>query len=138
MKIILTFRMKTTSIQTVVLKQAMDELTETNNFNLWKHRQLLYQQIKVKSRNTVYYFCFFFFFDDESILKPTQWQKDSKCLIQLIPHFLLHYKIINTTSSPRSSRPEVSCKKCVLRKFAKSLRKYLCQSLFLIKLQAFL
>ena len=37
-KTILTFRMKTTSISKVVLKQAMDELTETNNFNLWKQR----------------------------------------------------------------------------------------------------
>ena len=33
MKIILTFRMKTT----FALKQAVDELKETNNFNLWKH-----------------------------------------------------------------------------------------------------
>ena len=24
-------------IDSIVLKQAMDELTETNNFNLWKH-----------------------------------------------------------------------------------------------------
>ena len=53
MKIKLTFRVKTTTIWTVVLKQAMDELTETNNFNLWKHRKLLYPQIKVKSRNAV-------------------------------------------------------------------------------------
>ena len=37
MKNIITFRMKTTSIETVGLKQALDELTETNNFNLWKH-----------------------------------------------------------------------------------------------------
>ena len=34
MKIILTFRMKNTSIYTVVLKQAVDELNEINNFNL--------------------------------------------------------------------------------------------------------
>ena len=41
--------------------------------------------------------------------------------LAVIPHFLLHYKIINTISSPRSSRPEVFCKKGVLRKFAKVL-----------------
>ena len=58
--------------------------------------------------------------------------------LAVIPHFLLHYKIINTISSLRSSRPEVFCKKGVLRKFAKLLGKNLCQSLFLIKLQAFL
>ena len=34
MKIILTFRMKNTSTQTVVFKQTMDELNEINNFNL--------------------------------------------------------------------------------------------------------
>ena len=34
MKIILTFGMKNTSIYTVVLKQAVDELNEINNFNL--------------------------------------------------------------------------------------------------------
>ena len=42
-----------------------------------------------------------------------------------IPHFLLHYKIINTIPSLRSSRPEVFCKKGVLRKFTKFLRKSL-------------
>ena len=36
MKIISTFRMKNTSTETVVLKQAMDELNEINNFNLWE------------------------------------------------------------------------------------------------------
>ena len=36
----------------------------------------------------------------------------------------------------RSSRPEVFCKKGVLRNFAKFTGKHLCQSLFLIKLQA--
>ena len=36
----------------------------------------------------------------------------------------------------RSSRPELFCKKCVLRNFAKFTGKHLCQSLFLIKLQA--
>ena len=36
MKIILTFHMKT--FKTVVLKQAMDELTVTTNFQLWNHR----------------------------------------------------------------------------------------------------
>ena len=39
--------------------------------------------------------------------------------LAVIPHFLLHYKIINTISSLRSCRPEVICKKSVLRKFAK-------------------
>ena len=34
MKIVLTFRMKTTSC----FKASDDELTETNNFNLWKRR----------------------------------------------------------------------------------------------------
>ena len=47
----------------------------------------------------------------------------------VIPHFLLRYKIINTISSLRSSRPEVFCYKDVLRKFAKFLGKHLCQSL---------
>ena len=36
----------------------------------------------------------------------------------------------------RSSRPEVFCKKGVLWNFAKFIGKYLCQSLFLINLQA--
>ena len=49
--------------------------------------------------------------------------------LAVIPHFLLHYKIINTISSLRSSRPEVFCKKGVLRKFGKFLGKQLCQSL---------
>ena len=53
--------------------------------------------------------------------------------LAVIPHFLLHYKIINTISSLRSSRPEVFCKKGVLRKFAKFLGKHLCQSLFFNK-----
>ena len=35
----------------------------------------------------------------------------------------------------RSSRPEVFCKKSVLRNFTKFTGKQLCQSLFLIKLQ---
>ena len=43
--------------------------------------------------------------------------------LTVIPHFQLHYKIINTISSLRSSRPEVFCKKAVLRKFAKFLGK---------------
>ena len=47
-----------------------------------------------------------------------------------IRHFLLHYKIINTISSLRSSRPRVFCEKGVLRKFAKFFGKHLCQSLF--------
>ena len=53
--------------------------------------------------------------------------------LAVIPHFLLHYKIINTISSLRNSRPEVSCKKDVLRRFTKFLGKHLCQSLFLNK-----
>ena len=36
----------------------------------------------------------------------------------------------------RGSRPEVFCKKGVLRNFGKFTGKHLCQSLFLIKLQA--
>ena len=36
----------------------------------------------------------------------------------------------------RSSRPEVFCKKSVLKNFAKFTGKHLCQRLFLIKLQA--
>ena len=36
----------------------------------------------------------------------------------------------------RDSRPEVFCKKDVLRNFAKFTGKHLCQSVFLIKLQA--
>ena len=53
--------------------------------------------------------------------------------LAVIRHFLLHYKIINTISSLRSSRPEVFCKKGVLRKLAKFLGKHLCQSLFFNK-----
>ena len=53
--------------------------------------------------------------------------------LAVIRHFLLHYKIINTISSLRSSRPEVFCKEGVLRKFAKFLEKHLCQSLFFNK-----
>ena len=37
--------------------------------------------------------------------------------LAVIPHFLLHYKTINAISSPRSSRPEMSCKKGVHGKF---------------------
>ena len=123
--------MKTISIQAAILKQVVDELNETNNFNLWKHHQLLYQQIKVKSRNLACYFLFFFFFYNQSVLKPMQWQKYSKCLIQ--PHFILHYKTINTISSFRSSCPKVFCEKGILRKFPKFPGKHLCQSLFLVK-----
>ena len=53
--------------------------------------------------------------------------------LAVIPHFLLHHKIINTISSPRSSHPEVFCKKGVFRKFAKFLGKHLCQSPFFNK-----
>ena len=38
----------------------------------------------------------------------------------------------------RSSRPDVFCEKGVLKYFAKFTGKHLCQSLFLIKLQAFI
>ena len=41
--------------------------------------------------------------------------------LAVIPHFLLYYKIINTISSLRSSRPEDFFKKSVLRKFAEFL-----------------
>ena len=43
---------------------------------------------------------------------------------------------IFVTKKFRSSRPEVFCKKDVCRNFAKFTGKLLCQSLFLIKLQA--
>ena len=43
--------------------------------------------------------------------------------LAVIPHFLLHYKIINTISSLRSSRIEVCCIKGVLSKFANFLGK---------------
>ena len=39
-------------------------------------------------------------------------------------------------SLPRSNRPEVFCKKGVLRNFTKFTGKHLCQTLFLIKLHA--
>ena len=70
MKIKFTFPMKTTSVQTFVLKQGMDELTDTNNFNLWKHHQFPYQQMKVKPE-TLSATCFFLFFDDESVINKT-------------------------------------------------------------------
>ena len=53
--------------------------------------------------------------------------------LAVIPHFLLHCKIINTISSLRGSRLEVFCKKGVFRKFAKFLGKHLCQSPFFNK-----
>ena len=53
--------------------------------------------------------------------------------LAVIAHFLLHYKIIYTISSLRSSRLEVFCKIDVLRKFTKFLGKHLCQSLFFNK-----
>ena len=48
----------------------------------------------------------------------------------------LCYKPIGCESLLRSSRPDVFCKKGILRNFAKFTGKHLCQSLFLIKLQA--
>ena len=53
--------------------------------------------------------------------------------LAVIRHFLSYYKIINTKSSLRSSRPEVFCKKGLLRNFAKFLGKHLYQSLFFNK-----
>ena len=54
-------------------------------------------------------------------------QKDAKgVLMEVSAHGLLN----------RSNRPEVFCKKSVLRNFAKFTGKHLCQNLFLIKLQA--
>ena len=43
--------------------------------------------------------------------------------LAVIPHFLLHCEFINIISFLRSSRPEVFCKKGVLRKLAKFLGK---------------
>ena len=51
-----------------------------------------------------------------------------------LPSFSAGYLVIKF--SYRSSRPEVICKKTVLKIFAKFTGKSLCQSLFLIKLQA--
>ena len=45
------------------------------------------------------------------------------------PRFLYDWR----WSLYRSNRPEVFCKKCVLRSFAKFTRKHLCQSLFFNK-----
>ena len=54
----------------------MDELIETNNFNLWKHCYLLYQQIKAKPRNAVsYFFSFFFFFRRQERIKTNAMAK---------------------------------------------------------------
>ena len=49
----------------------------------------------------------------------------------------LCYKPIGRESLLRSSRPEVFCKKVVLRNFAKFTGKHLCQSLFFIKVAGF-
>ena len=55
-----------------------------------------------------------------------------KALLQL--PFLKSY--VSSTSLPRNSRPDVFCRKGVLRNFTKFTGKYLCQqSLFSIKLQ---
>ena len=45
-------------------------------------------------------------------------------------------KFLKTRSNERSSRPEVFCKKGILRNFTKFTGKHQCQSLFLIKLEA--
>ena len=42
----------------------------------------------------------------------------------------LHNFFNDTLKTGRSSRPELFCKKSVLRNFAKFTRKHLCQSLF--------
>ena len=52
------------------------------------------------------------------------------------PFVALIVKIRMTQYTYRSSGPEVFCKKAVLRNFTKFTGKHLCQSLFLIKLQA--
>ena len=99
---------------------------------------MLYQQINVKSRNAVCYFFIFFYLSTTRAYGKMIVIQFSKINLAVIPHFLLHYKIIKTKSSSRSSRPEVFYKEGVLRTFAKFLGKHPCQSLFLIKLQFFL
>ena len=49
--------------------------------------------------------------------------------------YKLQQKIMHDIS--RSSRPELICKKAGLKNYAEFIGKYLCRSLFLIKLQAF-
>ena len=49
----------------------------------------------------------------------------------------MNHKFPHETSCNRSIPPEVYCKKCVLKIFAKFTGKHRCWSLFLIKLQAF-
>ena len=67
---------------TFVLKQAVDELKETNNFNLWKAPPVALSVNKGRfQKRCLLFFNFFLFFDDESVLKPMQWQKDGKFLI---------------------------------------------------------
>ena len=51
-----------------------------------------------------------------------------------LQYFLFNSRRVKSTY--RGSRPEGFCKKGVLRYFAKLTGKHLCQSLFLIKLQA--
>ena len=46
------------------------------------------------------------------------------------------YKFNKSVWKARSSRPEMFCKKCLLENFANFTGIHLCQSLFLIKLQA--
>ena len=59
------------------------------------------------------------------------------CKILVFHSNLWNYRKDNLLSTYRSGRPEVFYKKGVLRNFAKFTGKHLCQSLFLIGLQAF-
>ena len=77
----------------------------------------------------------------ELYLELLRCEQDSKANLRSI--FFLHRDLDNfavsneSTANYRSSRPEVFCKKGVLKGYAKFKGKHLCQSLlFLIKLQA--
>ena len=63
------------------------------------------------------------------LIIDVSWQIFEKCLFYL-------YVFACTNSSCRSSHQRCSVKKVVLRNFPKFTGKHLCQSLFLIKLQA--
>ena len=51
--------------------------------------------------------------------------------------FSINLNIIVTTTINRRSRPEVFCKKVVLRNYAKLTGKHLCQGLFFNKVAGF-